>query len=232
MEETPYAPPPGPPPVVPPSPGVIPWEDPGRPWPGALVDTVRLLVTTPRRAYEGVPVSGDVLRPVLFALALGWLGLVFTAMWELTLGSAMRGMMPGGGSDFEGPKRLLYLAMIPLGPLYVAVGLLIGSAILHVALLLVGGAKSGYVATLRVVCYAQAASIGLVLPFCGGMVAGLGYLVLEVIGLSVLHRISPGKAVLAVLIPSALCCACIVAAIAMFGAALFGGAAGMKDLMP
>lgn len=233
MEETPYAPPPGPPPVVPPSPEVIPWEDSGRPWPGALVDTVRLLVTAPRRAYERVPVSGDVLRPVLFALALGWLGLIFTALWELTLGTAMRGMMPGAdSSDFEGPKRLVYLAMIPLGPLYVAVGLLLGSAILHVALLLVGGARNGYVATLRVLCYAQAASIGLVLPLCGSMVAGLGYIVLEVIGLSVLHRITLGKAILAVLIPSVVCCACLMAGIAMFGAALFGGAAGLKDLMP
>ena len=233
MEETPYAMPPGPPPVVPPSPGVIPWEDPGRTWPGALVDTVRQLVTEPRRAYERVPVSGDVLRPVLFALALGWLGLVFTAMWELTLGSAMRGMMPGaGGSDFDGPKRLVYLAMIPLGPLYVAVGLLLGSAILQVSLLLVGGAKNGYVATLRAVCYAQAASVAVVLPFCGGLLAAVGYLVLEVIGLSVLHRISAGKALVAVLIPSVLCCACILSCFALFGAALFGGAAGMKDLMP
>lgn len=230
MEETPFAPPPGLPPVDPPSPEIIPWEDPQRPWPGALVDTVRLLLISPRRAFARVPVRGDVLRPVLFALALGWLGLCFTALWELTLGNALRNMMPGGSDGATyGPPRLFYLAMIPLGPLYVALGILLNSAILHVALLLVGGAKNGYTATLRAVCYTQAANVGLVLPFCGSLLASVAVLVLEVIGISVLHRIPLVKAMIAVLIPAAVCCACI-AGIALFGAALMGG--GMKGLMP
>ena len=231
MEETPVDPSFGPPPVEPPPPAIIPWEDPTRPWPGALVDTVRLMITSPRGAFERVPVRGDVLKPVIFALLLGWVGLFFTALWELTLGNAVRSMMPAaaGAGPEAGAMRFFYLAMIPLGPLYVALGLLLSSAILHVSLLLVGGAKNGYVATLRALCYTQSASIALVLPFCGSLLGSIGILVLEVIGLSVLHRITIGKAVLAVLIPVAFCCACVAVCFAMFGAAMM---AGLKGLTP
>ena len=230
MEETPVDPLAGPPPVEPP-PAIIPWEDPSRPWPAALVETLRLMIVSPRQAFERVPPRGDVLRPVIYALLLGWLGLFFTSVWELTLGSAIRQMMPAGAMAGQDPAaaRMIYLLMIPLGPLYVALGLLLSSAILHVSLLLVGGAKNGYVATLRALCYTQSASVALVLPFCGSLLGFVGVLVLEVIGLSVLHRIPTGKAILAVLIPMAVCCACLAIIFGMFGAALM---AGMKDMMP
>jgi hypothetical protein len=233
MEETPAAFPPGPPPIEPPSsppPEVIPWEQPGRPWAGALIETVRLLVTSPRAAYERVPVRGDVLRPILFALILGWFGLVLSSMWELTLGNAMRGIMPRPPGDAATPPRVLYFAMMLLGPLVAACVLLLSSALMHVALLLVGGARNGFVATLRAASYAQAANVGMILPFCGGLLATVGLVVLEVIGLSVLHRISLGKAILGVLLPAVACCACVATLAAMFGAALmaaFGGMAGL-----
>ena len=221
----PIEPPAGPPPVA-----VIPWEDHGRPWPGALVETVRLLFTDPRGAFERVPVRADVLRPVLFALVLGWIGVVFAAIWQLTLGDAMRGMLPPGAAAPDDRQRLFHLLSIPLGPLYVACLVLLNSALLHLLLLVLGGARNGYVATLRAVCYAQAAYLGLVLPFCGGFLFWVGVTVLEVIGLSVLHRIPLGKAIAAVIIPLVLCCTCIAIGIIMFGAALMGG--GLKDLMP
>jgi hypothetical protein len=229
MEETPYPPPPGPPPVEPPPASIIPWEDPSRPWTGALFDTVRLLFTQPRAAFERVPVKADVLRPVLFGLALGWIGLVFSSIYELTLNSMMRNLMPGAQQEFEAP-RMLFLLAIPFGPLLIAVGILLNSLFTYGGLLLVGGAKNGFVATLRAVCYAQAANLGLVLPFCGGLLAGVGSLVLVVIGISVLQRISIGRAIVAVLIPALACCICIFIGFAAFGTALFGGA--MKDMMP
>lgn len=234
MEETPasYPPPPdppgAPPPGAPPA-AVIPWEEPGRPWPSGAVETVRLLITSPRAAYERVPVRADVLRPVLFALLLGWIGLFFSSMWELTFGDAMRNMLPQPSGP-TGPPRMLYLVTMLFGPVVVAVGVLVSAALIHIGLMLVGGARSGFVATLRAVSYAQAANLGMVLPFCGGLLAWVGLIVLEVIGVSVLHRIPIGKAVLGVLIPMIACCVCAVTLVAVFGAALmaaFGGMAGL-----
>jgi hypothetical protein len=57
---------------------------------------------------------------------------------------------------------------------------------------------------------------------CGQFVGLVWGLVLNIIGLSVLHRISLGRAALAVFLPLVLCCACVALAIALFGAAIFG----------
>jgi len=236
MEETPASYPPGPPtfdppgappPAAPPA-AVIPWEEPGRSWLSAAIETVKLLIASPRAAYERVPVRADVLRPVLFALLLGWIGLLFSAMWELTVGDMIRNMMPQSGQP--SPPRLVYVIMMMFGPVVVAVGLLVSSALIHLGLMLVGGAKNGFVATLRAISYAQAANIAMVLPFCGSLIASVGLIVLQVIGISVLHRIPIGKAIVAVLIPLVACCACFATIFGIFGAAILAGMGGLPGM--
>jgi len=44
------------------------------------------------------------------------------------------------------------------------------------------------------------------IPFCGGMIAGVWNIVLEIIGLARAHETDTGKAVLAVLLPIIVCC--------------------------
>ena len=81
--------PPTEPPPAPPA-AVIPWEDRSRPWPSAFVETIVAFVRSPRRAFDSVPVRGDVLRPLLFAILVGWIGQFVYAMWEVTVGEAIR----------------------------------------------------------------------------------------------------------------------------------------------
>ena len=51
-------------------------------------------------------------------------------------------------------------------------------------------------------------------PFCGSLAAGLWGLVLQIIGLSVIHRTSIGKSAVAVIAPAVICCACVILGIA------------------
>lgn len=219
----PYSPsaswsPPPPPPGGPPPPALIPWEDPARPWTSALFETIQLLFTRPREAFERMPVTGSMLRPFVFAIIVGWIGTIFSTIWQLT----MRGMIPAAGeySRYQMPAAWLPFAAA-CAPLFIVIALLVAAVIDHVFLMIVGGAKRGIAATLRTLCYAQAPSIFLILPFCGGLIAGIGTLVLTIIGLSAAHQISIGKAALAVLLPAILCCVCIGALLATFGAALW-----------
>jgi len=107
---------------------------------------------------------------------------------------------------------------IVLGPLLVAVALFISSAILHVLLLLFGGAPRGFEATFRVRCYAEAASIIRLIPFCGTAIFVIYTLILAIVGLSEAHRIGRGRAAAAVLVPLILfCCCCTGAIILMLG---------------
>jgi len=196
----PYEPPPEPPPAA-----VIPWEQPGLPWTTALIETVKLLLSKPRQAFERMPITGDPLRPFVFAILLGWFGVVFGVLWSLPF----RHMMPAGSPyvPFQMPDYALPLFAL-FAPILVVIAILFSATIVHVGLMIVGGANSGFAATLRVFCYARAPEILQVLPFCGGFIAQVAEIVLLVQGLAVAHRISIGKATSAVLLPVVLCCVC------------------------
>ena len=83
----------------------------------------------------------------------------------------------------------------------IAVSVFIGSGILHVMLLILGGAARDFEATFRVVCFAEAPYIIGLLPFCGQFIAGVWWIVLCIIGLVHAQRTSGGKAAAAVLLP-------------------------------
>jgi hypothetical protein len=95
------------------------------------------------------------------------------------------------------------------------VALFISAAILHVLLLLFGGAPRGFEATFRVRCYAEAASVIRLIPFCGTAVFFIYILILLIVGLSEAHRIGRGRAAAAVLVPLVLLCCCCAGAISL-----------------
>lgn len=219
------------PPMEPPAPpvtAVIPWEDPSRPWTSALIETIGAFIANPRRAFERVPAEGDVLRPLVFAILVGWIGQFFYAIYEITFGEAMRAMLPdqrmAGGDAIP---RAYWFAMMALAPLLTGVGLVFSSCIAHVFLLLFGGARGGFAATFRALCYVQVATLALVIPFCGALLGGIAALVLEILGFSALHRISIGRSAAAVLVPSLLCCACLLAIFMLAGAAVMSSLGGL-----
>jgi len=214
-----WPPPPQPPSDEPPAPppvAVIPWEQPGLPWMTALVETVKLLLSKPRVAYERMPITGDPLRPFVFAILLGWFGAIFNAAWSIPF----RHLMPAGNpyGSYQMPTFVLPLIAL-FAPILIVCVLLLWAAILHVMLLMVGGARNGFGATLRALCYSRAPEVFQVLPFCGALIASIGGILLLIQGIAVAHRISIGKAALAVLLPLVLCCICFSALIVTMGAA-------------
>ena len=222
--ETPVPPPswetPPPPPV--PGPGVIPWEEPGRPWLSRLTDTVRLLFSGPRAAFDRMPLDSDLLKPFVFAILVGTLGTVFSMLYESLFRGLIRGMMPNATEYGRYQIPIVFVPFIAMfSPALVAVGVVIAAAINHVFLLLVGGAKRGFGATLRTVCYAEAAQVLQLLPGCGSLLTLVAWIVFMVVGLSSAHRISNGRAAVAIILPLILCCVCIAICVFTLGAAYF-----------
>jgi len=215
-------------PPAPPPPPVIPWEDPSRPWTAALVATIGAFITHPRQAFERVPVRGDVLRPLVFAILVGWIGQFFYAIWEISFSGMVGAMLPDQPMlTGAALPRGYWFAMMALAPLLTATGLIVSACLSHLFLLLFGGARNGFVATFRALCYVQVATLALVVPFCGAYAGGIAVLVLEIIGFSALHRISTGKAAAAVLVPAMLCCACVSVVIMLAGAAFLSTLGGL-----
>jgi len=113
-----------------------------------------------------------------------------------------------------------FVAQVVFGGVFVAIGVFIAAAIVHVMLLLLGGARNGFEATFRVVCFSQATSLVLIVPFCGQLIAPFWTLVIDVIGLAEAQRIGHGKAAAAVLLPIVLVCCCCAGLGLVFAGAL------------
>ncbi|HEY4283303.1 MAG TPA: Yip1 family protein, partial [Chthoniobacterales bacterium] len=100
----------------------------------------------------------------------------------------------------------------------VAVAPFIWGALVHLSLMLLGGAKKSFETTFRVVAFAQGSTAPLQLvPCCGGIIAMVWNIVANCIGISKAHEIDTGRATLAVLLPLIVCCGGCVLLLFLFG---------------
>jgi hypothetical protein len=214
---------------TPPPAAALPWEHPGYPALEALYETAKLFFTEPAEAYQRMSLATGLSRPITYAIIFGWLGIIAQQLYSLALGGSWMRLLPNmpRGEDLATPFLSIGVSvgMMVVAPLLILVGLFVSAAIVHFFLLIVGGANSGFDATVRVMCYASTVQVLQVVPMCGGVAAGIWALVLEVIGLAIAHRTTQGKAVMAVLLPVVLCCVCVAVLIAAFGAAIFAAIA-------
>jgi len=208
-----------PPPTATPMPPIpIPWEDPARTSAfERFAETVKLLATRPGEAYARMPTAGGIGSPLLYAIVVGWIGIAIAVVWNMLFQGMWIPFMGAGeeAAVMAGFTAAWAVGMIIVAPILVIVGVFIGAAILHLMLMIVGGANNGFEATVRVVCYAQTAQLAGIVPICGGLVSLVWAIILYVLGLAAAHRTTQGKAVLAVVLPVVLCCAFAAAMIFM-----------------
>jgi hypothetical protein len=140
-------------------------------------------------------------------------------------GAGMLKMLPAQYGRFAmmGAGRGL-IANIIFAPFIIAIALFIGTAILHVSFMIVGvltNSKSQFEGTFRVVAYSSIAHIAYVIPFLGGLVVLVWRIYLMMLGVQQLHKTTQGKALIGILLPTVLCCACAAIGMIFAGAALF-----------
>lgn len=199
--------PPQPPESIP----VIPWEDPGRSFFDGLFETVKLFATAPGEGFRRMPVTGGIGRPLFYSIVVGWVSIAVAVFWNVLLQGLWMPFLESA-EDLAGMGAMYGLTigwglmMVVLAPLFVIIGVFIAAAVLHLMLLIVGGANAGFEATVRVVCYTQTAQLAGIIPFCGGIITLVWTVILYVTGFTTAHRTTQGKAVLAVLLPVVLCC--------------------------
>lgn len=218
----------------------VPWEDRARlGFLTALVETVRLFVTAPGEGYERARRRGDLVSPIAFAVLISWVGAIIQSVWQFAFGWTFlpflpSGMEGGGALHFAGSTFGLVVQMI-VAPIFVLIGLFLVGGVVHLALMLFGGTRestTGFEGTIRALSYGSVAQLASLVPFAGGLISIVWSIVLYTLGLAAMHRTSQGKALAAVLVPFAICCACVALAVVLvFGsiAALVAGAAAGAD---
>jgi hypothetical protein len=176
-----------------------------------------MVLTKPGEAFTVMKREGGLGEPLIYALIGGCLGGIVSLLFSLGLKSvgffadhdtfaAMGGM--GVGSA----------AFIVLIPLFIVIGLFIGGAIVHLCLMIVGGANQSFETTFRVIAFSQGSTGPLqMIPICGGLIAGVWALICNCIGLARAHETDTGRAVLAVFLPLIVCCGGVLLIVLMFG---------------
>lgn len=196
------------------------------------METTQAVLFSPVLFYRAMPTTGGIGAPLAYGVIVGYVGLVASALYNATFqmvaGSSLHGLRDPRLERIlpllEGGMGLV--GQVVLGPVFVVIGIVIGAAIVHLALMILGGANRGFEATFRVISYGEAAALFNLVPFCGGLVSAVYMVVLWVLGLSEAHGITRGLATAAVLLPLLLLCCCCggLLGVAVGGIASLAGA--------
>jgi hypothetical protein len=185
----------------------------------AFFDTLAMCLTKPTEAFTLMRREGGFADPLIYGLIGGCFGYVVILLFLCLMPSmAMLGDRDNilGGVIGAGFGLVISIILIPL---CLTIMLFVGAAIVHVCLMIVGGANQSYETTFRVLCFTVGSTYPLIVaPFCGGLVAGVWGLVLECIGLARAHETDTGRAVLAVFLPVIVCCGFLIAGALMIPA--------------
>jgi hypothetical protein len=184
----------------------------------AFFETLIMVLTRPGEAFTVMKREGGLGEPLLYGVIGSCAGFVVYWLFLMLLPSAAM-----FGNDRNPLGHMLGFGfasvfIIILAPVLSALGLFIHCGILHLCLMIVAGPKQPFETTFRVVCF-TAGSTGplIMIPFCGGLVAGVWSIVLYCIGFARAHEIDTGRAVFAVLLPLIFCCGAWFLMVMLFG---------------
>ncbi len=215
-------------PPAPPSPPTVatpplPWEDPAYPRLEALYETARLVLFYPREAFSRMRPSVSLGKPIVFAIILGWIGIVVGQIYQWAFRATLASLMPAffGRQDLVFSKFAAVVAVVT-APVWILCGLGLSTLVIHLFLLLYGGAQRGLETTFRTLAYSEAAYVFQVIPVVGGIIAVVWWLFVSILGLAQAHQTTTGRAAGAVLTPFVLCCVFVLAVVVLAGAAIFG----------
>jgi hypothetical protein len=197
----------------------LPWEHrQERGFFNAFVETLVMVLTKPGEAFAVMKREGGLGEPLIYALIGGCLGGIVSILFSLGLQST--GFFADRHDTFAAMAGagVGSAAFIILVPLFVIIGLFIGSAVIHLCLMIVGGANQSFETTFRVIAFSQGSTGPLqMIPVCGGLIAAVWAIVCNCIGLARAHDTDTGRAVLAVFLPLIVCCGGVMLIAFMFG---------------
>jgi hypothetical protein len=196
-------------------------------WLRAIGETISGVLLQPGATFARMRRTGGIGTPLLYFMLLGYVGSAIALFYQIFF----ERLSPGALSQMAAAERatpdvsptvqfvgalIALLFILPLGSF-------VQSGILHLSLMIFGGARKGFETTYRVGCYVWGTvAIFYLLPVCGQFVAVVWGIVAMIIGLTAAHETDTGRAVGAVFLPMAVCCVIAIAFSGLVLAALHG----------
>lgn len=188
---------------------------------GAMASTVKGALARPQEFFARLTPRGGYRAAILFFVIcslVGGLGKVFSKQLVETV----------TGGDLASPLEIgIKVALLVLAlPLAAPTLAFFVAGLMHLGLLIVRGAKSGFSATFKVVVYvAGATSLLNVVPVAGPVVGFVWGVISQVVGLRTAHHTSYPRAIFGMVLGTVLIFAAVVGAAALVGL----GAAGLVE---
>jgi len=188
-----------------------------------FAQTVMMVLTRPTEAFTVMRTEGGFGDPLLFGVIGGSIGVIIWTLvsamihslgWAAALAqqNSLDNLM---GASLGGAMLIIRLIMAPI---FIAVGLFIWAALVHLFLMMAGGANKTFETSFRALSFAYGATaLFAIVPCCGGLIALIWGLIADCIGIARSHETDIGRAVIAVLLPLVICCGGVVVICLMLG---------------
>ena len=164
--------------------------------------TIHGVLFRPSETFRRMPLATGQGMPILFVVIISEIYVVFMALnmaLQMTLMPGQRGFSRGGPAALGG--GILLLILLVVSPLATILSSYVAAGLHHISLRILGVAREDFEATFRTYCYASATMVWGFIPWCGGCVIFVWWMVAMIIGYREVHRTSGGMAALAVLLP-------------------------------
>jgi hypothetical protein len=210
-------------------------ERPGLPWENrqtigfwtSVWETFKLVMFEPTRAFTMMRRDGGMEDALKFALLTYCIASAVSLVFQIPIQLAMMKVGSAGSSGMPAvfgiaPALVGGVVGLILTPVILGVVVFVQAAAYHGMLHLLGAGKRGFDTTVRVVAFSVgAASVLMLVPVCGAVVAWFWGIVVKIIGLARTHETTGGKASAAVLVPLLICCGTCIGFYAVLAGAIF-----------
>jgi len=185
--------------------------------PAAVVQTVQQVLGAPQKTFSEMAPAGKLTDTLVYLLVVGVPVMVINLIFSGILNTIAPGeMMKQSAQYTPGVMWFGLILLAVISPILISLGAFIYSGLMHLFLMLTGGANEPFRATFRVCGYATGSAYVLQLvPICGPLVSGIWNLYVTVVGLRVVHKTDTWRVVVAVLMPVVLLCGCFAAILAV-----------------
>jgi hypothetical protein len=178
----------------------------------AMVRTVFQVVFAPGAAFREMKQTGGWGEPLGFAVLVGSVAIWVAQLWDMLTRSLLIGLT-GATPEEVAAANLQEILFALLAPVLVLAVSFFAAAVVHVLLLMLGGAPHPYETTFRVICYTWSAGIFNLVPVCGVLIAAIWRIFVQIVGIREAQEVSTGRAAAAVLIPMVVACFCLFAVV-------------------
>ncbi|MFZ4598737.1 MAG: YIP1 family protein [Terrimicrobiaceae bacterium] len=200
------------PPLVPqPSETVEPaWERAAYPFSfSAAFETIKDVLTRPTEVFRAMACEGGFAKPLRFYILVGWITGAAALLYQAAASLINPEMFVGAEAKnlSQGTLIGVFVGFAVILPIFLAIGSFVSAGSVHLAMMIVGGAKKPFETTYRAMSYASASvSVLQLLPICGGYLYMIVSLFYSVIALKEAHRTELWRPIAAMILMLVFCC--------------------------